>query len=431
MKSALLVASFSLLLSGFLFGLQTTTAQAQMPSFTGSIVPCGSATTCTDGARAIRECGFCDLVALAQNIINFLIFAGIVIAVLMFVYAGILYVTSPGNSGNISKAHSIFWDVLVGLIITLAAWLIVDVIMKTFYNQDYGPWNAIVCGVGSTAGSPNSSSCPCAGGGSCKRIELTQDELSVPDLNLAELPGRIGDTGGETSVTNCEGGASFETLPSSAPSAYCTSVLCDRDDATGGLRERQVCVANEIECTRAAQHNRGTFGSPSDCTQNPAAAPAPEQCTNCREGLTCNGCEPTDPSIPLRDQNRICADQSSRSGACYIAPGANDGLAALAARRGSDWYVSEAWPPTIRHVSDCHSQGTCVDAMVRGDTSVQNLASFAQDAKDTGARRTVFESTDQAKVNALKAQGQEAIYLPNCNTGQRPCLTGDHFSVYY
>ena len=89
------------------------------------------------------ECSACDLVALAQNIINWFIYAAGVAAVLMFAYAGIIYATSATNPEQIAKAHKIFWNVLLGMVFVLAAWLIIDTIMKALYRTEskFGPWN--------------------------------------------------------------------------------------------------------------------------------------------------------------------------------------------------------------------------------------------------------------------------------------------------
>ncbi|PIR85097.1 hypothetical protein COU15_02465 [Candidatus Kaiserbacteria bacterium CG10_big_fil_rev_8_21_14_0_10_45_20] len=112
--------------------------------FTGSLVP-----EC-DGGGFGPYCQACDLMVLVQNIINFAVYAAIVVATLMFVYAGFLNVTAvAGGAEQLKKARGIFIKVFIGLVIILASWLIVDLIMKTFigsnFNRDFGPWNEIQC----------------------------------------------------------------------------------------------------------------------------------------------------------------------------------------------------------------------------------------------------------------------------------------------
>ncbi len=125
-NSVVAFAVSGVFLLGF-FGL-THIVSAQ---FFGPLVPCGNGTNNTN------ECTVCHLLALAQNIINFLVSASVLVAALMFLNAGVLYVLSSANPGNISKAHSIFTKTLIGLIIILSAWLIVNVIMETLYDGDW------------------------------------------------------------------------------------------------------------------------------------------------------------------------------------------------------------------------------------------------------------------------------------------------------
>lgn len=97
----------------------------------------------------VGECTTCGLVTLASNVINFMVFLGVVAAALLFAYAGALYLLSAANPGNISKAHGIFRDVLFGLLLILAGWMVIDTVMKVLYGngpQGWGPWNTILCG---------------------------------------------------------------------------------------------------------------------------------------------------------------------------------------------------------------------------------------------------------------------------------------------
>lgn len=84
------------------------------------------------------DCGWNDLVQLAVNVINFLtIGLAIPLAVIAFVWAGILMVTAGGNEGQIEKAKGIFWNVLKGFLFVLCAWLIVYTITSALLKDDY------------------------------------------------------------------------------------------------------------------------------------------------------------------------------------------------------------------------------------------------------------------------------------------------------
>ena len=96
----------------------------------GGLVPCTGPT-----------CNFCHLFVLARNIMKFLILTlAMPIAALLFAWAGILYITAAGNTGQIGRAKKIFADVLLGLVIAVAAALIVDLILRTFTGNDLKFW---------------------------------------------------------------------------------------------------------------------------------------------------------------------------------------------------------------------------------------------------------------------------------------------------
>ena len=94
-----------------------------------------------------NPCGMCHIVQLIQNILSFLVTISVIVATLMFIYAGFLYMTAGGSADRIKAATKIFTNVFIGFVFVLGAFLIVDTIMKTFYNPNtrFGPWNEIEC----------------------------------------------------------------------------------------------------------------------------------------------------------------------------------------------------------------------------------------------------------------------------------------------
>ncbi len=83
-------------------------------------------------------CGWDDLVQLAKNSINFLIWIAIPISALMFAWAGFLYISAGGSQDKIKQAHSLFLNVGIGLVIVLGAWLIVSLILFALTDIDLG-----------------------------------------------------------------------------------------------------------------------------------------------------------------------------------------------------------------------------------------------------------------------------------------------------
>lgn len=103
------------------------------PFFASSagLVPCGGS--------GEPPCSFSLLIELIQRIINFLLIIAAPIASILFAYAGFLYLTAGEESGKISKAHDVFLNVLIGIVIALAAWLVVNTINNALLKPGYVP----------------------------------------------------------------------------------------------------------------------------------------------------------------------------------------------------------------------------------------------------------------------------------------------------
>lgn len=99
--------------------------------------------SCKSGGQSgVKDiCGLCDLVTLANNAINLGIFLAVFFAACLFAYAGWLYMTARGESGQIKQAHGIFADVAIGFVIILAAWLVVDTLMHILTGKS--DWSQI------------------------------------------------------------------------------------------------------------------------------------------------------------------------------------------------------------------------------------------------------------------------------------------------
>ena len=82
-------------------------------------------------------CGFDELVQLGSNFMTFLIWLAAPVSVLLFTWAGFLWLTAGDNQGQISKAIKIFTDVAVGVIIMGVAWLLVYTALNTLLSDQY------------------------------------------------------------------------------------------------------------------------------------------------------------------------------------------------------------------------------------------------------------------------------------------------------
>ena len=113
----------------------------------GDIVPC-------DGP----DCGTCELMQFGSNILAFLVKASILFAGLVFAWGGFKMIISAGEASSISEAKSMMTNSIVGIVIVMSAWLLVDTMIKLVADADtLGVWNEIQCTTQSEAGSPSAT----------------------------------------------------------------------------------------------------------------------------------------------------------------------------------------------------------------------------------------------------------------------------------
>lgn len=172
----------------------------------GPIVPtCDAADQ--PGVGFSGACQLCDLVHLADNMVRFVVAFSVIVATLLFAYAGMLYVTAASKPDNIKKAHEVFIKVFVGLVIILVAWLVVDIIMRTLAGAQFAlPWRDIPCaaypnnggqnlvgapslqgggrGTGTDTGSGGGSGLCGAVGAGCGVTQATQDKITAMNAAL-------------------------------------------------------------------------------------------------------------------------------------------------------------------------------------------------------------------------------------------------------
>ncbi len=100
------------------------------------------------------DCNFCTFVEMVDRIIDFLFIILTLVAVAVMMFAGFTLVLSQGNTEARSKATGMLTNVVVGFVMVMAAWLIVDTIMKMLIDPDvgFGMWNEIGdCSAGDNA----------------------------------------------------------------------------------------------------------------------------------------------------------------------------------------------------------------------------------------------------------------------------------------
>lgn len=111
------------------------------------LVPCSGIDIV--GGKPISTCQFCNLVELINNVMQWAVATFTIIFAIVFIVSGYRLVTSAGNTSVMESAKKMITNTIVGLLIVLASWLIIDFWMKslldTSYVEKFGPWNQIKC----------------------------------------------------------------------------------------------------------------------------------------------------------------------------------------------------------------------------------------------------------------------------------------------
>jgi hypothetical protein len=86
-------------------------------------------------------CGLNDLVNTAVKIANWLLGVAGSLALLMFIYGGIMFLISGGSSERVSKGKTILTNSIIGLAIILLSFLIIGFVFKALgVNVDGTAW---------------------------------------------------------------------------------------------------------------------------------------------------------------------------------------------------------------------------------------------------------------------------------------------------
>lgn len=84
------------------------------------------------------------VLAVIQNLIQFAVTLGVILCVLWIAYAGFSLMVSGGSAEARSQGKTRIVNALVGILVILSAWLVVNFVMNVLYNGKFGAWNSIL-----------------------------------------------------------------------------------------------------------------------------------------------------------------------------------------------------------------------------------------------------------------------------------------------
>ena len=146
-------------------------AHAAIPFF-GPIIP--NVSVVVNGVTTnqnVCAAGWPLLMTVINNLISLLITLAIVlVAPLMIAWSGFLFVVNPVNAGGKEQAKKILTNTIVGIVISLCGWMIVDAIMAALYNPSassgttvLGTWSQLITSGTGPVCLPQQGSTPGAG----------------------------------------------------------------------------------------------------------------------------------------------------------------------------------------------------------------------------------------------------------------------------
>lgn len=234
MRSRVLL--FALLLIAGSLALPLAAHAGGIPFF-GPIVP-----------DAINRCaaGWGMVITVINNIISFLITLAIVfVAPLMIAYSGFLFVVNPVNAGGKEQAKKILTNTIVGIIIALAGWLIVDAIMAVLYNPTAvgSTWSQLITSGGALPCIPLAES-------------LKQAAGQPPGVGVTGVSGKFSFAAGIDAQVPSESSALASLLSCMSDQLTTNAVITSISDSkiTSGQYTIQQCAAQgkTIGCAHTA-----------------------------------------------------------------------------------------------------------------------------------------------------------------------------------
>ena len=192
-------------------------ALAATTDFFGPIVPQGGSCLCPNTAM-----DWGCLLQVFQSVMNFLISFSILAVVFFIAWGGFTLITSGGNPSARTQATNRMLNAVVGLVLILGAWLIVDSVMKYLYNpstafsgQQFGPWNTIL------GSDPNAK---------CLRYNAHPGLLNngniIGDIITAANPGTSGSSALTTTGPGACSAAALQSAVPGMPTSEANTLAC-------------------------------------------------------------------------------------------------------------------------------------------------------------------------------------------------------------
>ncbi|MDP1706393.1 MAG: hypothetical protein Q8L36_01060 [bacterium] len=107
-------------------------------------VTCNQSAVNSEGMMT-NACDFCDALVVAKNIINYLTQLAFVLVTAMIVWGAIQMIISAGSSEKFTHGKKGITDAVIGLLVIMATWLIINEFLHLLNGNLTLPWDNIQC----------------------------------------------------------------------------------------------------------------------------------------------------------------------------------------------------------------------------------------------------------------------------------------------
>jgi hypothetical protein len=106
---------------------------------------CGTGTAGTACNNLAGGCTLCDGIKVTQNIIQMLFELAIPVATAMIAWGAFVFMTAGGSDERVKKGRQIMTSAVIGLVVVLGAWIIINTMLHLLTGQANFPWNTVRC----------------------------------------------------------------------------------------------------------------------------------------------------------------------------------------------------------------------------------------------------------------------------------------------
>ncbi|MFA6106187.1 MAG: pilin [Patescibacteria group bacterium] len=110
---------------------------------------------CATDTTGASNCSLNDFVRIGTNVVQLIFGLAGSLALLFFIYGGIMWVISGGNPDRVKKGLDAIKNAVIGLIIIFASYMIINFVMTSLgYKMNGGVWNTTPSGSTTTGITP-------------------------------------------------------------------------------------------------------------------------------------------------------------------------------------------------------------------------------------------------------------------------------------